>query len=215
MDATLPDRIGIGRGTTGWQVPALAVHGDGLFGLHPRRCGCNDPVRRLDDMAGRPIILDQVFRPRAVILFELADETDRSAREGIDVLVVVAHREEAEPQVGIVQRAPGDGGDQGVLFAADILIFVDQNPAIALDQRIALCLGLGPAEAFAVQLPHGRHHDAVEIVVIAAGAREAGADQPHRQRMAGRNRHRTCILSDQMAQPSADLGSGVAVIGQH
>jgi len=48
-------------------------------------------------------------------------------------------------------RAACYGGNQRIFFGADILVFVDQQPAIALDQRIAKRLGLGAGQMGGVE----------------------------------------------------------------
>ena len=112
----------------------------------------------------RAIVLDQELRSCTVVGLELADEVDGRAGEGVDVLVVIAHGKQAEAKLRILQRAACNGRDQRIFLRADVLILVDQNPAITLDQRFALGFCLGLAQPFAVQLAHRFHDDAVEVV---------------------------------------------------
>lgn len=127
LNATLRDRIMLRQFPARRLPVALSIHNDIMAGFHARSGRGDDPVCRLDDVAGRAVVLDQEFRLRPIVVLELADEIDRGTGEGIDVLIVVADREQAEPQVGIVQRTPGNGSDQRIFLGADILIFVDQN----------------------------------------------------------------------------------------
>lgn len=107
-----------------------AIHGNVAPDLHAVDGRRDDAVRRLDDVAGRAVVLGQEGRTGRVVGLEAPDELDRGALEGIDVLVVVADREQAEAQVGIVQRAAGDGsafafadGESSLIFIRYLLLF--------------------------------------------------------------------------------------------
>ena len=92
-------------------------------------------------MTGGAIIFDEKFRLRPVILLELSDEFDGRSSEGVDVLIVITHREKTELHVLVIDRPSCNGGDQGVFLRADVLVFVYEDPTIPLDQRLALRLG--------------------------------------------------------------------------
>jgi len=135
--------------------------------------------------------------------------------ESIDVLVIIAHGKQGKPLVGVVQRSPGDGGDQCVFFGSDVLVFVDQDPAIALDQRLALRFGLGPAEALAVDQVHRLAQQGVEVLRFVARAGKACPHQSHCKRVAGEDGHPGGVIPDQMAQPGTDFGRCMAVVGEN
>jgi len=50
-------------------------------------------------MGGGAIVIGQEHRFRRIVSLEAADEFNRGAVEGVDVLVVVPHRERAEPAI--------------------------------------------------------------------------------------------------------------------
>lgn len=112
-----------------------------MSGLHPVAGRFDHLVRRIDDVAGRAVVLGQEFRLGSVVFLEPADERDRGAREGIDVLVIIADGKEGKALVGVVQRTASNRSDQRIFLGADVLVFVDKDPTIALDQRLALCFG--------------------------------------------------------------------------
>ena len=95
-----------------------------------------------DDICGRPVVFDQKLGLCLVILGKAADEFDRGSGKGVDVLVVVADGKEVEFAVFIAALAPGQGRDQRVLFGADVLVFIDQNPAESGEQAIPLLIGV-------------------------------------------------------------------------
>lgn len=110
--------------------------------LHSVASRGNYAIGGINDMPSRPVVVGQELRLGFVIGLELADETDRGASESINVLVIVAHSEEAQAQVRIIQGSTSNSGDQGVFLWSDVLILIDQDPTIALDQCVALRFGL-------------------------------------------------------------------------
>src|SRR5690606_25509569 len=96
------------------------------------------------------------------------------------------------------------------------LILIDQHPAIALNQRITLCLCLRFAQPFAVQLAHGFQNDPVEVVgTLACSSSKARAHQSHRESVASGYGHGSRVITDQMSQSNTYLGGGMAVVSQH
>ena len=81
--------------TAAWVKAAHLVHSDRMSRLHAAARGFDDLIGRVDDVAGRAVVLGQEFGFGAVIFLELANERDLRPLEGIDVLVVVAHGKEA------------------------------------------------------------------------------------------------------------------------
>ena len=132
-------------------LPSAPVHHDVVAGLHALRGGRDKHVGRIDDVGSRAVVLDQVDRARGKVRLEAPDERDGRPLEGVYVLVVVADREQAEPAVLVLGGPPGDGGDQFVLVRPDVLVLVDQDPAVSLDQRVAPRLGLVGGESVAPQ----------------------------------------------------------------
>ena len=76
-----------------------------------------------------PVVVGQIGRPGPVVGLKPADELRRRAVEGVDVLVVVAHREETEFVVGFRPGSASQGGNHFVLLGSDVLVLVDQYPA--------------------------------------------------------------------------------------
>ena len=134
--------------------------------LHPLGGRRDHEIGGADDVRRRAVVLDQVAGARRIFLLEAADERHGRAGEGIDVLVVVPDRHEAEPAVGVLQRPARHGGDERVFLRTDILILVHQNPAVSLEQRLALGLGLRAGEAVALQQRDRLAHDLVEAAGI-------------------------------------------------
>jgi hypothetical protein len=62
---------------------------------------------------------------------------------------------------------------------------------------------------------HRLHDDAVKVARAVVIASKARPHQPHRQRVAGGDRHPRRVIPDQAAQAFADLGGRMAVVGQH
>jgi molybdopterin molybdotransferase len=98
---------------------------------------------------------DREGRLRLVIGLEPADELDRRAVEGIDVLVIVTHRKEIELALRVVQRPARDCRDELVLVSGDILVFVDEDPAKAGEQALALFVGFLKRQAGTFEQRHG------------------------------------------------------------
>ena len=105
----------------------MAINPDRVFGFHPIRVTSNELVRGLGDVAGGPVVLNEVMHIGIVILPESADELHVGAAEGVNVLIVVANRQNGEFEVGIIQRLAGNSADQFVLRPVDILILIHQN----------------------------------------------------------------------------------------
>ena len=151
---------------------------DGVLGLHPLPRRFDHRVGRCDDVARGAVVADEVGRLRSVVGFETADELDRGAVEGVDVLVVVADGEERELAVLVLPRAPGQRRDQVVLRRIDILILVHQDPAEPGQEPVPLLVGFLRRQALATQQRHRTAHHFVEHAVVgslrAAGEARAG-----------------------------------------
>ena len=106
-------RVQLGPPAAGGAVSATAVDPDGMAGLHPLPCRSNDGVGRGDYVVGGAVVLRQVGGPGPVVGLEAFDELGGGAVEGIDVLVVVPHREDGELVVMLGDGAAGQCGDQG------------------------------------------------------------------------------------------------------
>ena len=102
--------------------------------LHPLVRWLDHTIGGLDNMAGGTVVVGQEERPGAVVFFEAADKFDRRAAEGIDVLIIVAHREKAQLIVFFSKSSAGQRGDQTVLIRTYILVLVHQYPAEACQQ---------------------------------------------------------------------------------
>jgi hypothetical protein len=110
--------------------------------LHPLGRRRDDLVGGSDNIAGGPVVFDQMAGLGAVIRLEAPDELDRRARESIDVLIIIPDSEEAETSILVFNRAPGDGRDELIFLVTDVLVLIDQNPPIAFDQLLSLGFSL-------------------------------------------------------------------------
>ena len=66
-----------------------------------------------------PVVIREEGGPGAVVALEAPDERNRGAAEGVDVLVVVADREQRELLVAVFERTERDGDDQLVLLRTE------------------------------------------------------------------------------------------------
>ena len=187
-----------------------------MAGLHALRGGRDHHVGRIDDVGGRAVVLDQVDRARGIVRLEAPDERDRRPLEGVDVLVVVADRKQAEAAVLVFGGPPCDGGDQLVLVRSDVLVLVHQDPAVSLDQRVAPRLGLVGGDSVAPQQSDCLLEDPVELLLrnVSGLPGKARPDQAHGQPVTGGHRHAARILTEQIKQAPPDLRGGVAVVDQ-
>lgn len=152
---------------------------------------------------------------RLVVVGEPADELDRGAGEGVDVLIIVADSEQVEPAVLVAALAAGQGRDQGVLGGADVLVFVDEDPAEAGQQAVALHIGVLRRQAAPFEQRRGFAENRVEVVVaLRLPLGKTGTDQAHGQRVAGEHGDAEGVVADQFAQAVADFQRGMAVVGQ-
>ena len=88
-------------------------------------------VGGIDDMPGAAVVEGQIGESfHAVILLEAADVAVAGLAEGVDVLVVVAHRQNRQFVV-FAGRAASQRRYQAVVLFADVLVFVHQNIAKA------------------------------------------------------------------------------------
>jgi hypothetical protein len=126
----------------GRQLPARTIDADRVRRLHAVRRRRDQPVGGVDQVRRRAVVVDQMHGAGGIVGLEAADELDRSAAEGVDVLVIVADGEEIQARVLVASAAPGEGADQFVLLRPDVLVLVDQNPAEAAQQALALFVGL-------------------------------------------------------------------------
>ena len=112
--------------------------------------------------------------------------------------------------------SPCDGGDQFILVRSDVLILVDQDPAVSLDQRVALRLGLIAGEPIAPQQRDRLLEDLVEFSLrdVSGLPGEARPDQAHGQPVTGRHRNPTGILAEKIEQAPPDLRRSVTVVDQ-
>ncbi|MPN15402.1 hypothetical protein SDC9_162734 [bioreactor metagenome] len=191
----------------GQVVPGM-VDTDVLAGLHALARGFDDAVGRVDDVLGGTVVFHQRVASRVVVGFELADVAHTGAVERIDVLVVIANHHQRDAVFFGLQRATGDGADQGVVVAVDVLIFIDEQEAQAGEQAVAqnrwsdsVCSGVGCVRSVfcATQASGGLADDLAEIhgVTPFDGDGIAGAGQPHGQAVQGLHRDARRIATDQ------------------
>ena len=63
-----------------------------VTGFHAGSGWRNDGVGGRNDMSRRAVVLDQKLWSCTVVGLELADEADGRPGEGVDILIVIAHR---------------------------------------------------------------------------------------------------------------------------
>ena len=141
LHAPLCDRIALLPSTARRFFRARLVDVDGMPGLHALLRRYDHCVGGCDDVACGPVVTNEIAGLRPVVLLEAADELDRCAVEGVDVLVVVAYREQRELAGLVLKCAPGQGRDKFVLVGADVLILVHEDPAKACQQTLPLLVG--------------------------------------------------------------------------
>ena len=195
---------------------ARPVDMDRAVGLHPFPRRRDDRVGRRNNVAGRAVIGGEVGGLRAVVRFEPADEFDRRALEGVNVLVVVADREQGELAGLVLDGPPGQRGNQGIFLFADILVFVDKDPAEAGEQPFPLFVRLLRRQALAAQQTGCAVQDVPEQLVVRPlrPPGEARTGQPHGEAVAGQHGHTAGVVADQFLEAAADIDRGVAVVGQ-
>ena len=106
---------------------------------------------------------------RSVVGLETPDELHRRAVEGIDVLIVVAHREQGEPACIVFQRPAGESRNQLVLLQTDILILVHEDPPEAREQTLAALVRFFRRQLLAAEQRNRAAHDVPERLVIRMG----------------------------------------------
>ena len=124
---------------------ARSVDVEGVPGLHPLPRRLDHRVGGGDDVAGGTVVAGEIGGPGSVIRLETADELHRGAVEGVDVLIVVADREQGELARLVVERSPGQRRYQGVLVRADVLVLIDKDPAEPRQQPAPGARPLPPA----------------------------------------------------------------------
>jgi len=85
----------------------------------------------------RAVVLDKIDGFGVIVLSESADESDARFPEGIDVLVVVPDRHDAEPGVALLRRPARQSAHQGVLPPVDVLVLVHQDVAVTAQEPVA------------------------------------------------------------------------------
>jgi hypothetical protein len=116
----------------------------------------------------------------------------------------------------IVEPPPSHSGDQFIFMFSDVLVLIDQDPSVALDQRVALRLGLVARQAISFQQRNGLIEDLLEFDAfdLLGAFREARADHSHRKAVAGRDRNPPRVVANELEKPTADLSCGVAIVGE-
>ena len=187
-----------------------------MLGLHPFAGRIDDRVGRGDDVRRGAVIVRQKDGFGPVVRLETSDELHRGAGEPIDVLIVVPHGEQAEFVVFVGEGAARQRRDQGVLFGADVLIFVHEDPAEPRQQTCPVLVRIVRRQPFAAQHIHGLAQHRVERIVVQplGAAAETGADQAHGESVTRQDRDALGVVADQGGETAADLGRGVPVVGQ-
>ena len=129
LDSAAGDRVPVSPRTAVRLLRARAINVDRMPALHPLLRRFDHRIGGCDNMGGRTVVVGQVVGLGSVVDLEAADELHRRATEGIDILIVVTHCEEAELVVCVGKRSACQGGNQFVLIRANVLVLVYQYPA--------------------------------------------------------------------------------------
>ena len=147
-------------------LPPSPVDSNGMPGLHSVPCRLDQRIRRRDDVSGGTVVRGQEGGLRPVVRFESPDELHRGAVERIDVLVVVAHREDRELAIPVLQGPAGQRRDQLVLVRVDVLVLVHQDPAKAREEPLALLVRFLRDQTLPAQQGHRLLHHLAERLAV-------------------------------------------------
>ena len=184
-----------------------------MVGLHPVRGPLNDTAGRFNYVVRGAIVLHQVSGLCPVLGLEPVDVLGGRSAEGVDVLVVVAHGQDAQFLVGFIPGAAGQRRDQVVLLLLNVLVLVHQDPPESGHDAVPLLVGLRTVGALALQNSGGLDENVVEEVGLcpAAGwhsllaAREGPAGDAHGKGVAGHHDNTPGFLPDKLVEPLANL----------
>ena len=151
LHASLADRVDARPFAAGGLPLARRIYVDRMRLLHALRSRFDHPVGGGNDVRCGAIIVRQEGRPGGIVGLEVTDEFDRGAVKSVNVLVVVADGEEVDTAIFIAARATSKCRNQRVLFRRDILILINQNPAEAGQQALALLVGVLRRQAAALE----------------------------------------------------------------
>ena len=186
------------------------------MGLHPVHVGRDQLVGCFDDVARRAVVLHEVMDLRVVILLKFPDEPHVRAAERVDVLVIIAHGQDRQPQVGVVERPARNRADHVVLRRVDILVFVHQNKLEPGEKSISHLIRLEPSRALLALEQLGRVLDQrIEVDFVRCLPRVGIAQQAHREPVVGGDRHATRIVPNELGQPPAQFDCRVPVKTAH
>ena len=216
LDPALGGGVQLTPVAAGWLLCPRAVDSDGVPGLHAVACRLDQRVGGRDDMSGGAVVGGQEGGLRPVVRLEAAEELDRGAIEGVDVLVVVTDREERELAVPVLQGPAGQRRYQLVLIRVDVLVLVHENPAKSRKKPLALLVRLLREQPLAPQQRHRLPHHLLERLAVGAfrPTAEARAGQPHGKAVAGEHRHSASIIANQVRKAAPDFYRRVPVVGQ-
>ena len=170
-------------------------------------------TRRVDDVAGRAVVLDEILLLRVVFLREAADEAHRCALPRVDVLIVVADGEQVQSRIVFGQRLSGERRDEFVLRLADVLVLVDQNPVEAPEHLLPTdeCRRLVAPKKLG-----GVPQDLAECFVarIGGGFCEGNSEDSHGERVARQDVDAARISSNQPVETPPRLHRRVTIVGE-
>ena len=152
-----------------------------------------------------------------VIGFESTDELHRSSVEGVDVLIVVAYREEGELAILIFKRPTGKGRYQRVLICGDVLVFIHQDPAESRKKSLPPLVRFLRLQSLAPQQFYSRaQHISKRIVVdrLAFTILKTDADQSHGKCVTGKHGYATGVVADQIREAPSYLNGCMSIVGQ-
>ena len=145
------DRVQLFPRTARRVLVTRPVDVDGMPGLHPFVSQLDHRVGGRHDVARGTVVCSEISRPGSVIRLETADKLHRGAVEGIDILIVIADREQGELAGIFLERSPRQGRYQFVLVRPYILVLVHQYPAEPRQQTLAEVVRLLGRQALSAQ----------------------------------------------------------------
>ena len=86
-------------------------------------------VRRRYDVSRRAIVLDQREASGCVVFLEPTEELHIASAPLVNVLVVIAHREDGQLAIGLCLSPASDCRNEAILRFVDVLVLVNQDVA--------------------------------------------------------------------------------------
>ncbi|MDT4832324.1 hypothetical protein FQZ97_658730 [compost metagenome] len=144
----------------------------------------DDAVRCLNDTGAGTVVIDQETRRGRVILSKTFDVLIVGIAPSVDVLVIIAHRQNAQTPF-FFGFAPGQRTHESVLQVIDVLVLVDQDVAVAAHQLFAQVVLAFYLTLALEQFDGLSHHLGQTSLLDRFPPLEAGTGQTHRHAVIG------------------------------